>query len=304
VSLFKVTSLENLFLMVHLAKIKPILCIAAALSVMSDAGCLALWPQQAHEESRKSYIGFDRNDYPGDAALSALKRHFDFVGYWLTNPPGEQQNSWSGRRAALEENGFGFLVLANGKTDAEIKANGKDAAGLGRKDGAAAATAASHEGFHPQTVLFLDQEEGGRLLPEQADYLFAWTEAVAASGFLPGVYGSGQRVDEGHGQSITTATDIQAQVVSRHLHPIILWVYQDACPPSNGCTLQPPALSASGTAGADVWQYAQSPRRRENTAACAKTYAADGNCYIREPNLSNIQVDLSVATSDDPSHGR
>jgi hypothetical protein len=51
-----------------------------------------------------------------------------------------------------------------------------------------------------------------------------------------------------------------------------------------------------------VWQYAQSPRRKEITAACSKTYAADGNCYV--PGLPKIMLDLSVAASPDPSHGR
>src|SRR6059058_6057718 len=66
-------------------------------------------------------IGFDSNDYPGDDALPTLRRHFAFAGYWLTNPPGEHQNGWQGKRDALLKNDFGFLVLANGKFDAEIK---------------------------------------------------------------------------------------------------------------------------------------------------------------------------------------
>jgi hypothetical protein len=260
--------------------------------------------QQTREAPHKTFLGFDRNDYPGDAALPALKRHFDFTGYWLTNPPGERQNSWAGKRSLLAAQGFGFLVLANGRTDAEIKAAGRDAVALGRQDAAAAVAAAGREGFPPRTLLFLDQEEGGRMLPEQADYLFGWTEAVAAAGFRPGVYGSGQPVSEGHGQTITTARDIAAQTAARHLNPVVLWVYQDACPPSNGCTLDPPPLASSGTAGAEVWQYAQSPRRRATTSACAKTYAPDGNCYVRDPALKGIFVDLNLAASPDPSHGR
>jgi len=277
----------------------PVLLVAG-MCFAGTAGAVG----QSGRESRSGFIGFDRNDYPGDAALAVLRRHFDFVGYWLTNPPGERQNSWVGKRPALLAQGFGFLVLADGRTDAQIKAGGKKAAELGRKDAAAAVAAAFREHFPAQTILFLDQEEGGRMLPEQADYLFGWTEAVAASNYRPGVYGSGQPVDEGHGESITTAQDIAAHVASQHLHPIVMWVYQDACPPSNGCTLQPPPLSASGTPGADVWQYAQSPRRRSTTAACAKTYAKDGNCYLNEPGVAGVHLDLSVAASPDPSHGR
>ena len=250
------------------------------------------------------FIGFDRNDYPGDAALPALRKHFDFAGYWITNPPGERHNSWAGKRELLEAQGFGFLVLANGRTDAEIIASKKAAAALGTQDASAAVLAATHEHFPVNTIIFLDQEEGGRLLPEQAAYLFAWTEAIATSAFHPGVYGSGQPVNEGHGQFITTALDIEQQVAAKHLHPIAIWTYQDACPPSNGCTLKPPPLTSSGTPGAEVWQYAQSPRRKSSTLACAKTYASDGNCYANDSALSGIQLDFSVAASSDPSHGR
>ncbi|HEX4650386.1 MAG TPA: hypothetical protein VH250_02670, partial [Granulicella sp.] len=66
------------------------------------------------------YLGFDRNDYPGDAALRTLRQHFSFVGYWITDPPGENQNTWVGKRSTLLAQGFGFLVLANGRLDAEI----------------------------------------------------------------------------------------------------------------------------------------------------------------------------------------
>jgi len=30
-----------------------------------------------------SYLGFDRNEYPGDGNLRALHRSFAFMGYWL-----------------------------------------------------------------------------------------------------------------------------------------------------------------------------------------------------------------------------
>jgi Rv2525c-like, glycoside hydrolase-like domain len=250
-------------------------------------------------------IGFDNNNYPGDAALPALRRHFAFAGYWLTNPPSEHHNSWLGKRDALLRNGFGFLVLANGKTDAEIsraKRTGTTPATLGARDAAAAVAAAQREHFPAHAILFLDQEEGGRLNANQSAYLLAWTEAVAHSGYLPGVYASGRPVDDSPGKTITTIQDIRQQVAAQHLHEIAFWVYQDACPPANGCTLQPPPLTASGTPDVAAWQYAQSPQRKEVTAACAKTYAADGNCYA--PDLPNFTLDLSVASSPDPSHGR
>ncbi len=275
--------------------------LIASLSLLAFATLAAAQtPRAAH-----AYVGFDLNDYPGDPSLPTLRQHFSFAGYWLNNPPGEQKNSWQGKREALLRQGFGFLVLFNGRLDAEIvkaQKTGTAPATLGKDDAASAIMAAHREGFHGGAILFLDQEEGGRLLPEQASYLFAWTEAVARSSYRAGVYASGQPVDEGHGQSITTARDILSHVAAQHLHEIALWVAQDACPPSNGCSLQPPALDASGTPDAAVWQYAQSPRRKSITAACAQTYAGDGNCHA--PGLPGLSIDLNTSASPDPSHGR
>jgi hypothetical protein len=254
-----------------------------------------------------SYVGFDRNDYPGDDRLAELHKHFAFVGYWLNNPPGATANSWAGKRKTVRDAGFGFLVLANGRLDAEIKKSNQKPDALGRQDAADAVAAARREGFPGGAIIFLDQEEGGRLLPEQADYFFAWTEAIAASAYKPGGYISGQPSDDGTGPDgkpamITTAQDVREQVAKRHLHPIVFWVAQDACPPAPGCSLQPPGVKASGTIDADIWQYAQSPRRPEITQACARTYAADGLCYAGIS--TDLFLDLNVATSADPSRGR
>ncbi len=250
-------------------------------------------------------LGFDRNLYPGDNALPALRKHFAFTGYWLNNPPGETTNTWLDKREVLRQNGFGFLVLFNGRLDAEILRTGRRGttpAALGQKDAAAAIAAAQRERFPAGTTIFLDQEEGGRLLPEQSGYLFGWTEAIAASSYKPGVYLSGQPVEDGPGKTITTAQDVREQIAAKHLHPVALFVYQDACPPSNGCTVTPPPISSAGTPDIAAWQYAQSPRRPELTRACAKTYARDNNCYA--PGVPSVFLDMSVAASDDPSHGR
>lgn len=282
--------------------------LAAGLVGCSGAQQSAVLPH--HMDMAKDYAGFDRNLYPGDDALPELHKRFAFAGYWLNNPPGAHANTWVGKRDVMRKAGFGFLVLANGRIDDELQAQkkkGMAADALGRKDAADAIAAARREGFPAGTILFLDQEEGGRLLPEAAQYLFAWTEAVAHSAYKPGAYVSGQASDDGddghgHKLTITTAEDIRQQIGKRHLSPIALFVYQDGCPPSNGCTVAPPALKLSGTPGAVAWQYAQSPRRPDATKACVKTYAPDGMCYA-SPG-SKIFVDLNVAGSADPSDGR
>jgi hypothetical protein len=281
---------------------------ALALSVFTIHGFTQIPAAGSHGSATEvagQHLGFDRNLYPGDATLPSLRQHFAFTGYWLNNPPGETANTWRGKRDTLLRSGFGFLVLYNGRLDADIlRAKRRNIAPekLGQQDAASAIAAAQREQFPAGTILFLDQEEGGRLLDEQSAYVFAFTEAVAASAYKPGVYLSGQPVEDDPGKIITTAQDVREKIAAKHRHPVALFVYQDTCPPSSGCTLTPPPITVGGTPDVAAWQYAQSPRRPENTRTCRKTYAADNNCYA--PGVPKIYLDMSVATSDDPSHGR
>jgi hypothetical protein len=254
------------------------------------------------DQAAQTYFGFDRNHYPGNDALPMLRRSFAFASYWLNIPPGATRNSWEGKRVQVEAAGFGFLVLFNGRLNEELKKAGT-AAELGRSDADAAIAAARREGFPPGTLVFLDLEEGGRLLPEQRAYLFAWVDRVSKSDFKAGVYCSGIAAEAGDSGSIT-ANDIRTHAEGRE---IALWIANDACPPSPGCTIPEKALlpAQSGIAEASVWQYAQSPRRKDIARGCPRNYASDQNCYgAEEVRQSSIFVDLDAATEADPSHGR
>jgi len=278
---------------------------ASKSSVQPSAASQASTANTATPAASGSFVGFDRNDYPGDETMASMRKVFSFTGYWLTNPPGEDMNTWVGKRALLRSQGWGFLVLANGRLDAEIlkaKKSGTSPAALGKSDAAVAVAAAKREGFPAQTILFLDQEEGGRLLEEQAAYLLAWTEAVAASNYRPGVYASGQRVQDDPGVWIDTIEDIRARVKKGGLHDIAIFNALDQCPPSPGCTLQAKPLSAAPDLNLTAWQYSQSPRRPEITQGCGATYAADRNCYA--PGFPQVFLDMDVADSADPSRGR
>ena len=261
------------------------------------------------------FVGFDRNLYPGDDRLAELRKSFSFAGYWLTPPPGETANSWVGKRGVLRAAGFGFLILANGRLEKEILTSGGPPGSLGRADAAVAIAAAQSEGFPKGAILFLDQEEGGRLTGPQMQYFFAWTETVSASGYKAGAYVSGEPVPDGPGRTISTALAVRETIANSrvgvdeakrmfgNLHDVALWVYEDACPPAPGCLIAAaPSLAASGIADTVAWQYAQSPRRPAQTRSCAQTYAADGMCYAGA--TSDIFVDLNTAASEDPSHGR
>jgi len=253
-------------------------------------------PQAVHATS---YLGFDRNDYPGDEALPILRKTFSFTGYWIGPPPGEKRSTWLGKRSRLQSRGFGFVVLWNGRASRNLK-SASDAHRKGQLDARNAAESARQEGFPAGTVIFLDIEEGGRLSAVYHNYVNEWIDTLAQEKFRAGVYCSAMPVDEGGGVSITTAKDLQDQLAGRKL---IFWIYNDACPPSPGCAFPqtPPVPSQGGLAGAAIWQYAQSPRRKEFTAQCPANYTADGNCYAPGDAAHKWFLDANVADSPDPS---
>lgn len=260
-------------------------------------------PNSLGQSAAPAYLGFDRNNYPGDQNLKVLRQTFSYTGYWLSAPPSARTNTWSGKRKKLQAAGFGFLVLFNGRLFAELK-SASYANKLGQSDARAAVAAARREGFPARTVIFLDQEQGGRMLSEQKAYIYAWVDGVTAGGFRAGIYCSGMAAEEDGGGTIVTADDIRNNAAGRK---IVYWVTNDACPPSPGCAFpkKPPTPSDSGIRFADVWQFAQSPKRPDVAASCPANYNADGNCYPPGIDVAlRLHIDVDVATTPDPSHGR
>src|SRR5271157_2310598 len=250
-----------------------------------------------------THLRLDRNDYPCDADMQVLRKTFAFTGYWLNNPPGANRNTWAGTRRRLDAMGFGFLLLFNGREYNELKASG-NASAVGTRDATAAVRAAQSDGFPPGALIFLDQEQGGRMLPEQRAYIHAWIDGVVKGGYGAGVYCSGIAFRESSKVSVVTANDIRDNAGGREVR---FFVSNDRCGPAPGCVFPsaPPAPATSGVAFAEVWQYAQSPRRPEMTAVCRQTYAPDNNCY--PPGIaasSGLHIDVDSADSPDPSHGR
>jgi len=281
-------------------------CLLAAVVVLAVFG--RAYPRvdsrarRSRSITQAAYLGFDTNDYPGDAALPALRHTFSFAGFWLNQPPGGATIPWTGKREILLRNGFGFLLLFNGRLERQLK-NPQRAAALGSSDAATAVRTALRESFHPGTVIFLDQEEGGEMEPAQMAYLLSWTDGVIAAHFHAGIYCSAIPASAGKGHTVITAEDIRSHAGNRR---IAFFVYNDACPPSPGCVISndPPQPSASGVSFASVWQFAQSPRRRQYTARCSATYDPNGNCYPPGLIHGSIVLDLDSADSPDPSAGR
>jgi hypothetical protein len=279
------------------------------LLIAGCAGVLALSARSAqaqqgpvaNDAQSGNFLGFDRNIYPGDAALPVLRKTFSFTGFWISPPPGETSNTWIGKRSKLREQGFGFVVLYRGREERELKTLAQ-AATAGASEARDGAANAKREGFAAGTIVFLDIEEGGRLSPAYHAYLRSWADTLIAAGYRPGVYCSAIPVSEGHGVTITTVDDVRSNEAPREFS---YWVYNDACPPAPGCAtkLNAPSPAKSGTPYAAVWQFAQSPRQKEYTAKCAATYARDGNCYAPGDTARAWFLDLNSATSADPSGG-
>lgn len=274
--------------------------LAGRFSALSFVALFSAGSAPTAQEAPRYYLGFDRNDYPGDEAMKLLRRDFAFTGYWLGNPPGETTKSWSGKRELLRSEGFGFVLLFAGPTSGQLR----DQPYTRKRpadDAQAAAAAARREGFPSGSVIFLDIEEGGRLPSTYITYLKAWASELERLGFRAGVYCSAIPIDEGEGLSLITSDFIREQIKPTEL---VYWVYNDACPPSPGCITpqEPPAPSKSGIGYAQIWQFVRSPRDKQTARRC-RGYAKDGNCYAALDTARRFHLDVNSAASPDPSGG-
>jgi Domain of unknown function (DUF1906) len=270
--------------------------ISASADATASTVATASSVSRAPAEEEGPFLGFDRNIYPGDDALPILRKTFAYAGFWVGPPPGEKINTWKGKREPMKSLGFGFAVLYRARALNEVK---KDAAAKQKAviDAKAAAEGAKAEGFAANTVIFLDIEDGGRLPPTFHGYLRAWADELSRAGYRPGVYCSAipNKTDE----NIRTSDDIRDHMGGREL---VYWVYNDVCPPAPGCVAsKTPHVRGGGVPYAAVWQYVQSPRRKEFTAKCAGTYNGDGNCYAPGDTARAWFLDLNSAKSADPS---
>jgi len=213
--------------------------------------------------------------------LKLLCGKSSFVGFWLNNPPGASSNLWTGKRRVVQE--LGFLVVFNGRTFAQIRAAG-DATTLGVSDGATAVSSARHEGFPARTIIFLDQEEGGRDSQSSALIFTLGQTPCDPQGLERACTVPASLFKEGSGATVITAEDIRQNARGRQL---AYWVTNDSCPPSPGCELRSksPNPAASGVSFADVWQFAQSPRSSQ--AAAPRTTATMETVTLLVAKLSD-----------------
>jgi hypothetical protein len=169
------------------------------------------------------HVGFDTNVYPGDRAMDAWKRTgvYEWVGYYLAAPC-HSDDSWSGKRATLVNNGWGLAVIYVGQqtwgrsyarekrvlvakkhknghakrayrmkqlTKIPVATNDGSHCGVqfvnaaqGKIDARDAIAEAQSDGFPNGTTIFLDVEFMDVVPQRMRDYYRAWTRQVLADG--------------------------------------------------------------------------------------------------------------------------
>ena len=160
--------------------------------------------------------------------------------------------------------------------------------------------------FRNATIIFLDQEQGGRMLPEQKAYIYAWVDGITAAGFRAGIYCSGMAAaDDGN---VVTAQDIRDTPFASTPPDATLPIGSRTMPARPRRDARFPSIRRvpheSGVGFAEVWQFAQSPQRKDVAGRCTN-YSHDGNCYA--PGIAappGLAIDVNAATSADPSHAR
>jgi len=234
--------------------------------------------------------GFDTRDYPGDDVMRAWREQspYRWTGYYLPAPC-YTGTTWSGRRSALREMGWGFAVLFVGEQDwsamggaagdstAAVANPRCTRANLNAEQGAAharaAADAAAADGFPAGAVVFLDVERVERVSPELEAYVRAWFAAMLEEGrFVPALYA--------HDSNVPALYAIPEAEFARRGRSDTpgLWVAKTA-----GFTLdRTPAQS--GYPVASIWQGIFDAR---------ETFGG-----------TTLRIDANVATSADPSAGR
>jgi hypothetical protein len=169
----------------------------------SDVGLSTGVPQPGTE----THPGFDTSIYPGDVAMRTWRTSspYEWTGFYLPAPC-HRDVTWSGKRATLDAQGWGFGVLYVGQQDfgaalqrilaAEVGAQTVPTcsaslltAARGAADANDAIARAQAEGFANGTVIFLDVEPVTAVSAALDAYYRAWIARVLADGrYAPGVY--------------------------------------------------------------------------------------------------------------------
>lgn len=222
--------------------------------------------------ARTAYAGFDTYAYPGDAAMAWLRANTNlvWVGAYIEAPSNSAKSygTWEPAIPHLRQTGWGVAPIYVGQQVTGPGARTVTAT-QGAKDGADAAASMKRLGFAPGSCVFLDLENGAPLGSAQRAYVVAWASAVAAAGWLPGIYCSYQ----------------MAPAIGAAVPGARLWVFHVKTTTAHDVVAPYPEKlpSASGYAGAALWQH------------------DDEAAIVIGPSGRRLQVDLDTAAMPDPS---
>ena len=261
-----------------------VLCSALAAGFVMSA-CAA--PRIDSITPARGIPGFDTRDYPGDAVMRAWfgPSPYRWVGYYLPAPC-YTGTTWTGRRAALRDIGWGFAVLFVGEQDWRAMPGAADTAVAeprcssvhltperGRMHADDASRSAAADGFPDGTVIFLDVERVESVSPELSAYVRAWVSSLLGGGrYVPGLYAHDINVEELYA---IVAEEFAAQGRTDRAP---LWVAR----PSGFDVRSAPG--ESGYAAALIWQGVLNTREQWNG--------------------TELNIDVNVSSSADPSRGR
>ena len=214
-----------------------------------------------------SHAGLDNYAFPGLPMLSAIASETNIVWVSMYLPsPSHADTSWCGQRTGILNLNLGLSPIYVGQQTVGPGSHNVTPE-QGTSDGYDAAAKMTAEGFPVGSCVYLDREEGGPYTEPQSGYTAAWCVALAARGFLPGVYCSHQ-----------IAADVAADNPTARI-----WAFKvPTIEPTTAVAPFPtPDPSGCGYAEAVGWQ------RQQNVTI-------SGNGF-------NLVVDLDVSTMVDPS---
>ena len=271
--------------------------------------------QDAHQTASDCSIlsRFRQERLSGRCGPCCTAQDFSLHGLLAEHPSGRNARyvDWkAGDRATAY--GFGFLVLFNGRPDAQLRR--RDAAALGTADGKAAAAAAAREGFRKMSSSFSIRKRAAGCCRNRTLICLPGSMRFAAQVRGPEFTVRGSTCQRAKVPSTRLGTLWSRRPRGSNVREQKVRIQERrTCSfglPTTSARLRRVArLRLHRLAGVStppiadfvtVWQYAQSPFRSEFSASCRARPAPDGNCYATDPK---IFVDLNTARSPDPSDG-
>lgn len=224
-----------------------------------------------------AFAAFDRDIYPGDAIMAALKSgtNLAICGVYLAPAPSHGDTSWMPAALPARQAGWGTAAIYVGQELPTGPGQHKVTAAQGQLDGVDAVALALSAGYDPGARVFLDLENPGMAAPGPMAYVTAWALTVQGAGLQPDIY-------VGHGGAAAIRAALTSAGV-KGLSPKSGWAYRVATVALHDvATISTADPSGSGDPAALGWQH-------------------DQNCNIAVPGHGKLNVDLSTFAVRDPS---